>query len=114
MRTRLRLDEVPSGRAERVEVLRGLQLITVTPQVSQERDLAVEFGAFVVSVGDDARRGTGLREGDVILSINRNEVRSAEEAGQVFEYFSRATDGSIRLYIARGTETGYLRTFRVR
>ena len=114
MRTRLRLDEVPSGRAERVEVLRGLQLITVTPQVSQERDLAVESGAFVVSVGDDARRGTGLREGDVILSINRNEVRSAEEAGQVFEYFSRATDGSIRLYIARGTETGYLRTFRVR
>ncbi|WP_419941088.1 trypsin-like peptidase domain-containing protein [Candidatus Palauibacter sp.] len=114
MRTRLRLDEVPSGRAERVEVVRGLQLITVTPQVSQERDLAVEFGAFVVSVGDAARRGTGLREGDVILSINRNEVRSAEDAGELFEYFSRVRDGSVQLYIGRGTESGYLRTFRVR
>ena len=114
MRTRLRLDEVPSGRAERIEVVRGLQLITVTPQVSQERNLAVEFGAFVVSVGDAARRGTGLREGDVILSINRNEVRSAEDAGELFEYFSRVRDGSVQLYIGRGTESGYLRTFRVR
>ena len=114
VRTRLRLDELPTGRAERIEVLRGLELITVTPQIIQERNLAVRFGALVVSVGDAARRGTQLREGDVILSINRNEVRSAEDADELFGYYARSGDGWVQLYIARGTETGSLRAFRVR
>ena len=114
LRTRLRLDEVPTGRAQRIEVLRGLQLISVTQQIARERNLAVEFGALVVSVGDDARRGTGLREGDVILSINRGQVRSAEDADELFGYYARAADGWVQPYIARGTETGYLRAFRVR
>ena len=113
LRTRLRLDEVPTGRAERIEVLAGLRLITVTPQIRQERGLAVDVGAFIASVGEEAR-GTRLREGDVILSINRNEVRSAEDAGELFDYYARARDGWVRLYVARGTETGYLQPFRVR
>ena len=114
LQTRFRLDEVPTGRAERIEVLRGLQLISVTPEIARERSLAVDFGALVASVNDDVRRGTGLREGDVILSVNRNEVRSAEDAADLFEYLARVGYGSVQLYIARGTESGYLRTFRVR
>ena len=114
LQTRLRLEELPTGRAERVEVLRGLELITVTPRIAQERNLAVRLGALVVTVGETVRRGTQLREGDVILSINRNEVRTAEDAAELFGYYSRSGDGWVQPYIARGTETGYLRAFRVR
>ena len=98
--------------AERIEVLAGLRLITVTQQIQQELNLRVDAGALIASVGEEAR-GTRLREGDVILSINRNEVRSAEDAGELFEYYA-SRDGSVQLYIARGTEIGYLQPFRVR
>ena len=113
LRTRFRLDELPTGRAERIEVLAGLRLITVTPQIQQELNLPVDSGALIASVDEEAR-GTRLREGDVILSINRNEVRSAEDAGELFEYYARAADGLVELYIARGSEIGTLRPFRVR
>ena len=113
LHTRFRLDELPTGRAERIEVLAGLRLITVTPQIQQELNLRVDSGALIASVGEEAR-GTRLREGDVILSINRNEVRSAEDAGELFEYYARARDGLVELYIARGTEIGTLQPFRVR
>ena len=113
LQARFRLDEVPTGRAERIEVLAGLRLITVTPQIQQELNLRVDAGALIASVGEEAR-ATRLHEGDVILSINRNEVRSAEDAGELFEYYARSRDGSVQLYIARGTEIGYLQPFRVR
>ncbi len=113
LRTQFRLDELPTGRAARIEVLAGLRLITVTPEIQAELNLRVASGALIASVGEEAR-GTRLREGDVILSINRNEVHSAEDAGELFEYYARSRDGTVQLYIARGTEIGYLQAFRVR
>ena len=47
------MEELPSETAERVEVLRGLQLVSVTPEIAVERRLAVERGALIVSVRDD-------------------------------------------------------------
>lgn len=114
--TRLELEEIPSARAERVEVLTGLRLVTVTPQIQSERSLAIEFGALIVDLDADVARNTGLRQGDVIWGINGNEVRSVEEAAQLFEYYARGgrTEGWVRVHIARGTRTGTLRPFRVR
>jgi len=114
--TRLELEEIPSARAERVEVLTGLRLVTVTPQIQSERSLAIEFGALIVDIDADVARNTGLRQGDVIWGINGNEVRTVEEAAELFEYYARGgqTEGWVRVHIARGTRTGTLRPFRVR
>ncbi len=103
--TRLRLEEIPSGRAERVEVLSGLGLVTVTPQIVQERGLAIEFGALIVSIDESVERVTGLRRGDVIWGINNNEVRTAQEAGELFTYYARGGEsrGWVRVHVARGT-----------
>ena len=90
VRTQLRLEEIPSGRAERVEVLTGLGLVTVTERIVQERNLRIEFGALVVSLDSDVARITNLRQGDVIFGINGNEVRTAEEAGELFDYYARS------------------------
>ncbi len=106
-RTRVELAEIPSARAERVEVLQGLRLVSVTPQIVQERGLAVEFGALIFQVDPGVTRNTGLRAGDVIYGINGNEVRTAEDAGELFEYYARARDtrGWVRVHLVRGRST---------
>ena len=74
----------PSVTAERVTVLRDIQLISVTPQVQAERDLVSESGALVTDISDRLSEQLGLRENDVILQINRIRVRTADETAQAF------------------------------
>ena len=75
----------PSVTAERVTVLRDIQLITVTPQVQAERDLVSGSGALVTQISDRLSQQLGLRGDDVILQINRMRVRTADETAQAFE-----------------------------
>jgi len=108
MTTELELEEIPSARADRVEVLTGLQMITVTPQIQQERSLFIEFGALIVDIADGVARTTNLRQGDVIYGINGNEVRSVDEAAQLFTYYARQPrgNGAVRVYVVRGDRRG--------
>jgi len=92
----------PSAAAERV-VLQDVEVITVTPQVRAERRLTSEAGALIVGITDDARSRTQLREGDVIVGINRTAIRSAEELARVFE----SLQGSGRLALTYERNGGY-------
>jgi serine protease Do len=92
---RLRVDERPSEQAERLEVVRGLELITVTPQIAVERRLEVESGALVTRLSPTAARVTGLREGDVVVGINRRPVSGVEDARSLF----RALAGGSRIFV---------------
>jgi serine protease Do len=92
---RLAIEELPSEQAERLEVVRGLELITVTPQIAVERGLEVENGALVARLSNAAGRVTGLREGDVIVGINRRPVESVEDAQGLF----RALAGGSRIFV---------------
>ena len=92
---RLAIEELPSEQAERLEVVRGLELITVTPQIAVERGLEVEKGALVARLSNAAGRVTGLREGDVIVGINRRPVESVEDAQGLF----RALAGGSRIFV---------------
>lgn len=88
--------DLPSLAAERVRALAGLQLVTLTPQIRAERRLTSHQGALIVGITDDAR-SIGLQEGDLILEINRQPVRTAEEAATVM----RSIRGQGRIYIER-------------
>jgi serine protease Do len=91
--------DLPSLGAERTNALAGIQLITLTPAIRVERGLTSEQGALIVSVSPDAR-SIGLTEGDLIIEINRQPVRTAEEAATLLRQLAgRAT---IRLGIERG------------
>jgi serine protease Do len=94
-RGRLAVGELPSEQAERVEVVRGLELISVTPQIAVERRLEVEKGALISSISAAAARVTGLRGGDVIVGINRRPVESAKDADDLF----RALAGGGRIFV---------------
>jgi serine protease Do len=82
---RLTAGAFPTVTAERVTVLRDMQVITVTPQVRAERRLASETGALVTAISEQLSGALGLTVGDVILRINRSGIGTAEDVALVFE-----------------------------
>ncbi|HET7600217.1 MAG TPA: trypsin-like peptidase domain-containing protein [Gemmatimonadales bacterium] len=80
---RLVTGDLPTVAAEKVTVLRDLQLVNVTPAVQAERNIRSEHGALIFNLSPAVGRATGLQEGDVIVAINRTLVRSAGEVGKL-------------------------------
>jgi serine protease Do len=97
--------DLPTASAERVSVLGDMDLITVTPAVRQERRLQADEGALIYRLGERTRSVTRLREGDVIIQINRQRITSADD---VREYFGGLRGRSaVRVYVVRDGSRGY-------
>ena len=84
----LRVEDLPSVRATRVEVLEGLELVTLTPAIRAERGLRSRQGALIVGVSEPVSRITGLSKGDLITRINRWPIEDADEVAEVLEYMA--------------------------
>jgi serine protease Do len=97
---RLLVEDLPSTLAEKVEVLGGLRLITVTPTVRQERGIRSSAGALIYDLPTETQRQTGLRPGDVITQISRMPITRAEDVARAFE--SVRGRGGIRVFFERG------------
>ena len=95
----LEAERFPSIIAERVTVLRDLELVTVTPEISGERDISSEQGALVTGVSDQLSRQLGIRVGDVIIGINQTVVVTAGEVASIFD--SLGGSGRITLHFER-------------
>lgn len=59
----LRIEELPSERADRVQVLRGVELVSLTPQIAAERGLRTDRGALIVEGGPAHRLRHRLQTG---------------------------------------------------
>jgi len=94
---RVQPGDLPSVNAERIQALRDFQLVTLTPAIRAERGLTSEQGALIVGLSDSARQ-LGLREGDLILQINRLRVTTAEETAAALRQLSGR---SVVLYFER-------------
>ena len=94
--------ELPSVSAERIQALTGFELVSLSPGIRAERAIRSEQGALIVALPENAR-AIGLREGDVLLQVNRMRVRSAEEAAAAFEAVGR---GAVLVYFERGGQLG--------
>lgn len=81
---RLVAEQLPSLRADRVTVLRDIQLVTLSPEIRQERRLLSEHGALVVDIPPELSARIELRPGDLIVQINNTPVRGAEDAARLF------------------------------
>ncbi len=86
---------LPSAAAPRIELIKDLDVISVTPAVRAERGLATTDGALVVEITDALSRATGLIEGDVVLAVNNRRVGSAEDAARELQ----RTLGSTRPFV---------------
>jgi serine protease Do len=103
------LANVPTSK---VEVVRGLELATVTPGIKAQRRLAVDAGALVFSISEDNSRATGVQPGDVIVAINQAEIRTADEAKRALDYYSRR--GYVQMLFVRGNMTYRSQPFQIR
>ncbi len=97
--------DLPTERADKIEVLGDLRLITVTPAIRQEREIESEHGALIYDIGAGAQRSTGLRPGDVIYQVNRQRVERAEDVPEIIREVSRR--GVVRVYFERRGSHGY-------
>ncbi len=94
---RVPTQDVPSLTAERVSAISGFEFVTLTPAIQAERGLVNTEGALIVSLSD-AAKGIGLREGDLVLEINRQRVRTAQEAASLLR---RLSGGGVRMTVER-------------
>jgi len=97
----LRVEDLPSVDAARIEVIEGLELITLTDAIQAERGLHSSAGALIAGVSDEVARVTGMQQGDLIVEINRRRIESAEDAAEVLQYLAtRRSD--VRIHYERG------------
>jgi serine protease Do len=75
--------DVPELNAPKVQVLRDLQLVTVTPAIAAERNLRRQSGALIYDISQTASDQTGLQKGDVIIQINRVSVSTAQDVARI-------------------------------
>ncbi|MEM7415969.1 MAG: trypsin-like peptidase domain-containing protein [Gemmatimonadota bacterium] len=94
----------PSATAARVTLFQDIDLISVTPQVQLERGLVSSDGALITDIGRELASRIPLREGDVIVQINRARIRSADDAARFFD--SLRGEGRIVVLVERNGSYG--------
>src|SRR5438128_4940892 len=96
---RLAVTDFPTTLAEKVAVLGGMKVVTVTPAVRAERNIQRDPGALIYELPDDMEEATGLRSGDVILQIKRVRVSSADDLRRAFA--ATAGAGAVTVWYER-------------
>jgi serine protease Do len=96
---RLTVEDLPTATAEKVDILGGLQLVTVTPAVRQERGIRSDAGALIYEIPAQTARQTGLRVGDVIRQINQAPVSAAPDVERLVQ--AAQGRGALRVFFER-------------
>ena len=102
--------DLPEVGAERVAVLRELELITLTAAIRAERGVKSPQGAVVVGVSDRVAQALGIRAGDVIVQINNTPVTDAQQVAALLQ--AAGGRGPIRMFLERAGAV-YSTDFRI-
>jgi len=97
-------EEISLGNLRDLELKYGLVVKDITPELAHRYRLPkVPYGVLVVDVkpGSPADEA-GLRRGDVIVSVNRKPVHSAEEFWRLITKAKSKNLRSVLLYVQRG------------
>jgi len=95
--------DLPEVSARKVQVLRELELVTLTPAMRAERGIRSEKGALVYRASDRITQELQIQPGDVIVAVNRSIIASADDASRALDYY--AGRGPIRLICEREGQT---------
>ncbi|HEY8175141.1 MAG TPA: trypsin-like peptidase domain-containing protein [Gemmatimonadaceae bacterium] len=96
------VQDLPEVTAPKVQVLRELELVTVTPAIRAERGIRSDAGALILQVGPSTADQLGVQPGDVIVQINRTRVSTAQDAAKALDYYGGRGGGAIRMFVERG------------
>ncbi len=98
--TRVRIANLPEVSAPKVQVLRELELVTLTPAIRAERAIVSRRGALIFNVTPRVSQELGIQKGDVIVQVNRTPIETAQDVARAINsYGDRA---AIRMYFERG------------
>ena len=92
--------DLPEVSAEKVQVLREMELVTLTPAIRAERGIRSAQGAVIYQLTQRVADELGLQNGDVIVQVNRTPVASADQAAKAIDYYGGR--GPIQLFFERG------------
>ncbi|MFW6079977.1 MAG: trypsin-like peptidase domain-containing protein, partial [Gemmatimonadota bacterium] len=92
-------DDLPSVTAERTRALEGFEFITLNEAIRSQYGLRSERGALIASLSETAQRRLGLREGDLIVQINRVAIETAEQAASLLREL--AGRDAVRMIVER-------------
>jgi serine protease Do len=107
----LAIADLPDAGAQKVQVFRELELVTLTPQIRGERGVQTSAGALVFKSSDRIAESIGLQAGDVIVQVNRVTITDADQAARTIE--REGARGPIRVFFERGGQI-YTTDFRLR
>ena len=105
------VSDLPEVSAPKVQVLRELELVTVTPAIAAERGLRRQYGALVYQIGQVVAEQTGIQQGDVILQINNSAIKTAQDVARAIESYGGRT--YLRVIVERQGQL-YVTEFAVR
>ncbi len=94
----------PPGETEapKADTVLGLSLAPITPEVAQAHGLAAGSGVYVQSVAPDSNAWErGIRPGDVIIKVNRTEVKSVEDVTSAVAAAKQAGEGFVVVRVQR-------------
>jgi serine protease Do len=84
----------------------GMEVEALTPELSQNLGIRHQEGVVVTTVDEEGpAAAAGIREGDVILEVNRARVRTPEEYTKALQ---KGAGNPLLLLIARGESTLYM------
>ena len=95
----LEVADLPEVDAPKVEVLREVELVSLTPAIRAERQISSTGGAVVYRISPRMTEMLGLQPGDVITQVNRTPVTSADQAAGAIDYY--AGRGPISVFFER-------------
>ena len=98
--------DLPTVTAAKVSVLRGLELVTVTPAIQAERGLRSDRGALIFRITAEVGAKTGLAEGDVLIGVDRTRVASAQQFATLLDAIRPGQP--FRIYLDRGGQVVFI------
>jgi serine protease Do len=97
---RVTVADQPEATAQRVGVLRDLELVDVTAAIRAERGIRnAGGGALIVTVTSRVAEDLGIQNGDVIVQVMNTPIKDARQAKAVLEAYSGK--GRIRMFLER-------------
>ncbi|MDT4936342.1 MAG: serine protease Do [Pseudonocardiales bacterium] len=79
--------DLPEVSAAKVQVLKELELVTLTPAIRAQNGVRSSSGALIYRVSDRVAEDLGFQTGDVIVQVNRTPITTANEAAQAITYY---------------------------
>lgn len=88
--------DLPEVSAAKVQVLKELELVTLTPAIRAQNGVRSASGALIYRVSERVAEDLGFQAGDVIVQVNRTPITTATEAAQAITYYGGR--GPIRVF----------------